>query len=253
MAHYIAPGAPRELNLSHRDRTAVLHALQHTTHPSAFNSALTVVEGTLRGQLHPNFVRWSICNGNKPKIFFVKLMGISHTLAGIIVGVLLNLSNVSRWWCLLQAPVTLIGIFTLVAAYKGLCVILHGSGKTRNLKPWEEVDSIYSDTEASIDKSFRDDDTTTLAASDAASVQKSTRKSPSTTSFETFGSNNGSYKDDAWFNRYEKKPFETSVWVQEDAVRIIQDRIIVQSQVWGLILTTLFTIAFVATPRGDFY
>ena len=63
--HYLAPGAPRELNLSHDDRATVLHALQYTTHPSAFNLVKIRLDATLRNQSHPNFVRWSICNGNK--------------------------------------------------------------------------------------------------------------------------------------------------------------------------------------------
>jgi hypothetical protein len=276
VAHYFAPGAPRELNLSHRDKTAVLHALQHTTHPSAFSIANTVVEGTLRGQLHPNFVRWSICNGNKPKIFFVRFMGISHTFAGILIALLLTLSRASRWWRIAPALITLIGLVTLVAAYKGLCVILHASGKVRNLKPWEDIDSVYSgDTEAltaaSIaNRSFRDDDTTTLATSDAASFQKSVNAGSTASirgdnkslrrprSFETFGSSNGTYKEDAWVSRYEKKPvlrkvFENNTWVQEEAIRLIQDKIVMQSQIWGLSLTLAITAAFVACPKGNFY
>ena len=62
--HYLAPGAPRELNLSHDDRATVLRALQYTTHPSALNLVKRMLDTTLRNQSHPNFVRWSICNGN---------------------------------------------------------------------------------------------------------------------------------------------------------------------------------------------
>ena len=63
--HYLAPGAPRELNLSHDDRATVLLALQYTTHPSALNLVKKMLDATLRNHSHPNFVRWSICNGNK--------------------------------------------------------------------------------------------------------------------------------------------------------------------------------------------
>ena len=66
-ANYIVPGGPRELNLSQKDREQVLRALQHTTHPSAFDAAAHVVEVTLRGQSHPNFVRWVIGNGTRRK------------------------------------------------------------------------------------------------------------------------------------------------------------------------------------------
>ncbi|KAB2581048.1 putative regulator of g protein signaling superfamily protein [Lasiodiplodia theobromae] len=148
IAHYIAPGAPRELNLSARDRSAVLHALQHTTHPSAFKIVAEMVEATLRGQAHPNFVRWSICNGNKPRVFFVRTMGVSHIAGGLIIGLLLLLSSVPRWWRLFMFPVLFMGTTTMIAAYKGLCVILHKEHK-RCLKPWEEEDSVSMNSEVS--------------------------------------------------------------------------------------------------------
>jgi hypothetical protein len=50
-----------------------------------------------------------------------------------------------------------------------------------------------------------------------------------------------------------EKVFEKSTWVQDDAVRLLQDKIIQQSQVWGVILTTIVTAFFVALPRGNFY
>ena len=63
--HYLAAGAPRELRLSQEDRAAVLQALRYTTHPSAFNLVKRMLDATLRNVSHPNFIRWSICNGNK--------------------------------------------------------------------------------------------------------------------------------------------------------------------------------------------
>lgn len=65
MNHYLAAGAPRELNLSPKDRATVLSALRCTTHPSALNLVKIMLDTTLRKHAHPNFVRWSICNGNK--------------------------------------------------------------------------------------------------------------------------------------------------------------------------------------------
>jgi hypothetical protein len=259
IAHYFAPNAPRELNISHRDKAAVLHALQHTTHPSAFQIVNTMVEATLRGQLHPNFIRWSICNGNKPKVFFVRTMGVSHIGLGILIAVLMSLSSISRWFRLLSAPVSLIGWITMIAAYKGLCVILHASGQVRNVKPWEDADSLFSDTTHRID-----DEEATLALSDVQSIaakslgskrSAATLKRPK--SFDTFGTAN-TFVDEAWVSQYEKRPlmekiFEKSTWVQDDAVRLIQDRIILQAQVWGVIITTAITAVFVALPPGNFY
>jgi hypothetical protein len=262
VAHYFAPGAPRELNLSHRDRNALLHALQHTTHPSAFETINTIVEGTLRGQLHPNFIRWSICNGNKPKIFFVRVMGVSHIFLGILVALILSLSHASRWYRILPAPITFIGVSTMVAAYKGLCIVLLSSGRARNLKPWEELDdAVFSDTATSVNKSLRcDDEEATLSASNKSytgseknPVQVTSMKRP--LSFETFGTAN-TFGNEPWVKRYSQKPlmgkvFETSTWVQEPGVRAIQDKILYQSNIWGVLLTVVITVFFVALPRGN--
>jgi hypothetical protein len=220
----------------------------------------TIVETTLRGQLHPNFIRWSICNGNKPKIFFVRAMGVSHIALGILIALIMTLSHISRWYRILSAPVTLIGVVTMVAAYKGLCVILHASGRVRNLKPWEDSDSAFTDNTYRVD-----DEEATLALSDAQSIAKSmgSKKSAATStmkrpkSFDTFGTAN-TYADEPWVSQYEKRPlmkkvFENNTWVQEDSVRVIQDTIIRQSQIWGVILTTVITAVFVALPPGNFY
>jgi len=262
IAHYFAPNAPRELNISHRDKAAVLHALQHTTHPSAFQIINTMVEATLRGQLHPNFIRWSICNGNKPKVFFVRVMGVTHIALGLIIALLMTLSSIPRWYRILSAPVTLLGAVTMIAAYKGLCVILHASGKVRNVRPWEDVDSVFTDNTRKLD-----DEEATLALSDAQSIaaksigsKKSAQSSPTLKrpkSFETFGTSN-TYTDEPWVKEYEKRPLmerihEKSVWVQDDALRLVQDKIIRQSQILGSVFTLVITAAFVALPAGNFY
>ena len=136
VSHYLALHSPRELNISHRDRVLVLHSLQHTTHPSAFAPALKVAEATLRGQSHPNFIRWSICNGNKPRILAVQALGISNIAAGFIIACFLTASHASRWYRIFAAVPWFIGLATIVASYKGLCIILHYDHK-RNLRPWE--------------------------------------------------------------------------------------------------------------------
>jgi hypothetical protein len=221
----------------------------------------------LRNQLHPNFIRWSICNGNKPKIFFVRTMGVSHILFGILIALLLTLSSAPRWYRILSAPVTFIGISTMVAAYKGLCVVLHASGRVRNLKPWEDLDSL-SDGAHTINHTLPDDEEATLALSDAQSfskrsvahsynTDKKSEKHARPRSFDTFGSAN-TWSNESWVDRYEKKPitrkvFETSVWVQDDTIRLIQDKIVQQSQIWAVILTTVITVSFTALPKGNFY
>jgi len=118
---YIAEGAPRELNLSGRDRTAVLHALQNTTHPSAFRGVVTSIEYSLRRQAHPNFIRWTICNGNRPRVVFARGLGIAGIVVGLVADLIITLSSASRPWRVIPFLGWFIGIATLIAAWKGMC------------------------------------------------------------------------------------------------------------------------------------
>lgn len=198
----------------------------------------------------------------------MRFLGVFTIASAILVDLALILSNVSRWYRILAIPLYLLGYVTMIAAYKGLCIILHASGKVRNLKPWEDEDSLtlYSGTNGSLTK-LRDDEESTIAASlthsDAISLSKaskngdkaSTLKRPH--SFDTFGSAN-TFNDEPWVERYEKravikKVFEKNTWVMDDSIRLIQDKIILQSQAWGMFATTLTIIVFTALPKGNFY
>ena len=120
---YIADGAPRQLNLSSKERSALLHALAVTTHPSAFREVVHTVEWSLRHQAHPNFIRWTICNGNRPRVIFARGLGVSGIIGGIVAGILITLSTAGRGWRVLSAIGFVIGISTLIAAWKGMCVV----------------------------------------------------------------------------------------------------------------------------------
>ena len=117
---FIAVDGPRQLNLSDRERTAVLHALQNTTHPSALRAAVASAEYSLRRQAHPNFIRWTICNGNRPRVIFARALGISLILLGLIADLLITLSRAGRAWRVLPIIAFLLGISTLIAAWKGM-------------------------------------------------------------------------------------------------------------------------------------
>ena len=123
IAIYIAVDSPRQLNLSERERTAVLHALQNTTHPSALRAAVASVEWSLKRQAHPNFIRWTICNGNRPRVIFARGLGVSLITFGLIADILITLSHAGRGWRVLPFIGYLIGISTLIAAWKGMCVV----------------------------------------------------------------------------------------------------------------------------------
>lgn len=251
--HYLSFDAPRELNLSHKDRVSTLHALQHTTHPSAFLPAFNVAEIALRGQSHPNFIRWSICNGNKPRVFFVRTMGVQHTAFGFIIAILLTLSKVSRWWRIFASVEWFIGISTLIAAYKGLCIILHAS-HMRTLRPWED--------DASISSSVSDLEMATYKANLTPKMMQVTEKKNDGTvrHLSTFGTKNKqiSGETEEWEAAYNEKPllkriFDQSVWTQDETLRLLQDKIVLGAQIWAVILSLIFTIIFVALPAGNIY
>ena len=94
-----------------------------TTHPSAFRTALATVDWSLRHQAHPNFIRWTICNGNPPRQKFARQLGIAGIVGGLICAVLLTVSSASRAWRVLSAIGFVVGIATLFAAWKGMCVV----------------------------------------------------------------------------------------------------------------------------------
>ena len=261
VATYIAADSPRELNISHRDRTAVLHALQHTTHPTAFTIVSTMVESTLRGQLHPNFIRWSICNGNKPRVFFARATGVTTIAMGCLVAVLLTLSSANRWFRVLASIEFFLGITTMIAAYKGLCIILAHS-HSRTLRPWEDPTPMCNNNCV-----LGKDEEMSIQFSDAPSHDRSSRTATDLnagcysphrpSSLNTFGSAN-TFVDEPWVEKQKRKNilrkiFERTTWTQDPSLRFIQDRIVRQSQVWALLLTIIITAAFVALPAGNFY
>ncbi|CZS87946.1 hypothetical protein WAI453_000334 [Rhynchosporium graminicola] len=260
MRHYLAFTAPRELNISHKDRAQCLHALQHTTHPSALAPAVNIAEAALRGQSHPNFIRWSICNGNKPRVFFVRTMGVSNIIIGFVIAIALTLSKASRWWRIFAALEWFIGISTMVAAYKGLCVIMHHS-HARNLRPWEQ--DIDNESKEMHRNSFSSMENRAVQMAsrigdyngklgdeeDAASFRSST--------MQTFGPKN-CFDNATWANKYERKSllrkvFDKQTWTQDETLRVLQDKIVLGANLWALIITIPLTIIFVAFPKGNFF
>lgn len=229
---YIADNSPRELNLSSREKQALLHALQNTTHPSAFRDVVSTVEYSLRRQAHPNFIRWAICNGNRPRVVFARGLGVFTIAAGLLADLLITLSSAHRAWRVLPFLGWFIGIATLIAAWKGMCVVLHGLHH-RHLRPWE----LFADST----------DEATLVGSE---------KAASNDSLASSGAN--SFEDEPWVPRYKKrnvirKIFDRQVWIQEPALRQIQDTIFLQSLLGAAVLSAIFVGIFCAVPKGNFF
>lgn len=228
---YIADGGARQLNLSSRERTALLHALQHTTHPSAFRDVITTVEWSLRCQAHPNFIRWTICNGNRPRVVFARGLGVGGIVGGIIAAILITVSSAGRAWRVLSFIGFFIGIATLIAAWKGMCVVLHGMHH-RHLRPWELFGS--------------DDEPSGFDA-----------KTDSLDSLVS-GKSGNSWEDEPWVAKYEKrniirKVFDREVWIQEPALRQIQDTIFLQAILGAFVISVVSVGIFCAFPKGNFF
>ncbi|KAK2600707.1 hypothetical protein N8I77_010222 [Diaporthe amygdali] len=235
IATYVMDDAPRQLNLSARERKQLLIALSHTTHPTAFRQVSRSVESTLRMQAHPNFIRWSICNGNTARVKFANLLGAFLIVGSIAAWILLTLSSVPRGFRAIPAVGFVLGVSTQVAAIKGMCVVLHGMHH-RHVRPWELF----------VDEEMLDD-----MSADGKSAHYSKK------SFESFGSSN-SYEDEPWVIKYEKrnlvrKVFDREVWIQEPALRSIQDTIFVQAMLVALLSAGALTAVFVCVPGGHFY
>lgn len=76
-------------------------------------------------------------------------------------------------------------------------------------------------------------------------------------SFDTLGSST-SYEDEPWVAKYEKrnvlrKILDREVWIQEPALRQIQDTIFLQSILGALVATGVAVGIFVALPKGNYY
>lgn len=224
--------APRQLNLSARERKQLLTALSHTTHPTAFRQVALSVESSLRMQAHPNFIRWSICNGNAPRVAFAKMLGAFLIVGSLVAYVLLCLSRAPRGLRALPAVGMVLGVSTQCAALKGMCVVLHGMHH-RHVRPWE----LFVDEEVEL----RDEKEDEFGKA----------------SFESFGSAN-SYEDEPWVVKYQKrnlvrKVFDREVWIQEPTLRTIQDTIFVQAMLVAAVTAGALTALFVCVPGGNLY
>ncbi|KAF2199332.1 hypothetical protein GQ43DRAFT_433490 [Delitschia confertaspora ATCC 74209] len=247
---YIADDGPRQLNISDKERTQLLHTLQNTTHPSAFAEIAKTVEWTLRYQAHPNFIRWTICNGNRPRVIFAIGLGIAGIVSGIATVVLITLSKSHRAWRVISILGFFIGISTLIAAMKGMCVVLHGMHH-RHLHPWELFGS-DGDEPVSFDLTKDTELRETVTATAAAAAAAADSEGP------VIEEKSNSWEDEPWVAKYQKrniirKIFDREVWIQEPALRQIQDTIFLQAVLGALITSVVVVGVFCAFPNGRYF
>ena len=228
-------GAPRQLNLSDRDRKLVMHALSDTTHPSALRPAFKAADYTLRVQSHPNFIRWSTCNGCPPRISFARTLGWAGVLGAFLAAILATLSSASRGWRAFAAIGWVLGIQAVVASHRGMCICMYTFSRYRyHIRPWE----LFVDAED---------------AEGVAGASLEARKE----SFDSFGSSN-SFEQAPWVVKYKernlwRKIFDREAPIEEPILRAIHDTIFLQALVVGVLSGAALTVLFVLLPAGNFF
>lgn len=181
-------------------------------------------------------------------------MGIQHTVFGFATAIPLVLSSASRWWRILAAPNWFLGLSTLIAAYKGLCVILHKSHQ-RNLRPWEEAASSSSsmtDTEMGSSKTNLTPGTFQLTEKLSDGTIRNLHNFGGTKSKRDSGDS------EQWEKAYNRKSmvqkvFDKTIFTENETLRVLQDKIVLGANIWALIITIILTVIFTALPKGNFY
>lgn len=191
-------------------------------------------------------------NGNKPRMIFGRTLGALNIIFGFVIAILLTLSVKSRWWRPFAALAWLLGFNFLLAGANGICLVLYAT-RDRHLRPWEQ----FSNCSVLSDAVSDDSDQVTLASSEAHSLKQGSGGRKRHFALEAFGTAN-SYGHEVWVEKYRakmmvRKVFDTRVWVQNESLRIMQDKVALQAFVWSAMVTVLLTVLFTALPMGRYY
>lgn len=267
--HYISTSGPRQLNLTHADRIACIQAVEHTTHPSALMPAFTAAETLLKGQCHPNFIRWSIANSSRPRILFGWFLTTVLVTLGLGLNAALILSSLSRFLRLISAVFFFVGFLFYFASRHGMCVILHWNYK-RNLRPWEQfADEDFATNPSSPTSSDPDEKAPSDNKRDYSDDEKRPTSSSSMTrvvstdalrkpSLQSLGGPNDMFDSEPWVGAYQQKStwrkiFEVSITTQNKHVRAMQDRVVRRAVLWSGLLSLALTAGALAAPVLGFY
>lgn len=157
----------------------------------------------------------------------------------------------SRWWRLFAALAWFLGFSFLLAGSNGICLVLYVT-HDRHLRPWEQH---ATDTES--DFAADDSDQTTLAGSDVFSMSQTGGKTKRHVALEAFGTANA-YGSGVWVEKYRakmmiRKIFDKTVWVENESVRLMQDKVALQALLWSAVATVPLMVLFTVLPKGHFY
>src|SRR5438477_335291 len=108
IATFLLSNGARELNLPSQLRTRTIQAARDSTHPDVFEPVNQHVWDLLLYSSHPNFVRYIICNGNPPRVWFAHFLGALTIALGLLEAVLCIAYDLNRGWRIFSLPLFLI-------------------------------------------------------------------------------------------------------------------------------------------------
>ncbi|KAG8530488.1 uncharacterized protein KY384_004991 [Bacidia gigantensis] len=245
--HYIAPGSPRQLNLSHNDRATVLRALEYTTHPSALSPIKRMLDSTLRNHSHPNFIRWSLTNGTRQWKWFLRIFSASLIVIGSLIAIILACSSASRFFRIFALPFWWFGITNVICGTQGLCIILHQM-HTRQYHAWEIKTKdfyLFDEEEMGLKGDY----------GGPGNISYESTRPSWPVKMEVFGPANN-YSGEQWVAAWQRRPwykklFQHRVKVQDEGLRQMQTTMVRSAELWALAIAVPITIAFVAIPVGN--
>lgn len=256
--HYVSESSPRQLHLTQQDRENCLHAVSHTTHPSALLPAFIVVEASLKGRSHLAFIRWSLSNANTHRLLLLSLLGALITILGLALDTLLVLSSLNHFLRLINVIFWWPGITVLVASSKyRLCLLLHFRN-LRHIRPWElACDEPDEPSVVTFSDPFRKHArkiTSTSTTSTLSSRGPDPLRKPS---LQTFGPVNEPGSE-SWTRLYAAKSiyakvFGETVAVQNQSLQGMQDRAVFLCIVWGGLVASTLAVASLFVPRGNMF
>ncbi|KAL1960516.1 hypothetical protein VTO42DRAFT_7815 [Malbranchea cinnamomea] len=231
IATYIVDGSPRQLNITAEERGMLLHALETTTHPSAFKQVADTVEWHLRQQSHPNFIRWAMVNSSGSRKTMARVVSTAAVIAGLIVGIVPIFSSAGRAWRAMSAVVLVPSIASTIIAWGGSCFVMICVHR-RHLHPWEFFTELDED--------------------DALG-----KPCANTDAFDAFGEAN-SYEDAPWIPKYKERHFFQRVFdpetrIEDPALKHLQTATLLRSIGLSIIISAAIVGALVAIPNGNFF
>lgn len=189
-------------------------------------------------------------------MIFGRVLGASNILFGFLIAILLTISYKSRWLRLISVFPWVLGFMFLLAGSNGICFVLYVT-RDRHLRPWEQFSTDTTSLVSAKVYGDEESDQRTLAGSDIHSMSNTSGgvgKRKGHFALEAFGTANG-YGHEVWVEKYRakmmiRKIFDTRVWVQNEHLRLMQDKVALQSVMWSVIVAIPLTVLFVALPRG---